>query len=308
MPSGVATNRSNIELPTEVSSEIIQKAQEASAVMQLARQITLPGRGLTIPVITGDPEAEWVTETGVKPVKNPGLDKKVMQAYKLAVIVPFSNEFKRDAASLYDALVSRLPLSLAQKFDATVFHGAAPGSNFDVLAGCTAQNIGGTNTYAGLVAADADIADHNGILNGFVISPKAKSVLLSALDGENRPLFINSVAEGAIPMILGSRTCQSKGAYKAGSAASGTEGQEGYVAAVPNVVAFAGDWTQAMYGIVQGIDVSVSDQATLTVGTGAEATTINLWQQNMFAVRAEIEIGFRADTNCFNKLTTPYSA
>lgn len=297
MPTGTATNRSNIELPTEVSAQILQKTQEQSAVMQLAQQIELPGWGLTIPVITSDPEAEWISETGVKPVKNPGLDKKVMQAYKLAVIVPFSMEFRRDASNLYNAMVGRLPLALAKKFDATVFHGAAPGSNFDTFAACTAQNIGGTNTYAGLVAADADIADHDGILNGFVISPKAKSVLLGALDENKRPLFINSVAEGAIPMILGSRTYQSKGAYKAGTGSN-----------VPNVVGFAGDWTQAIYGIVQAMNVSISDQATLTVGSGASATTINLWQQNMFAVRAEIEVGFRADTACFNKLTTPYSA
>lgn len=288
MATGIATNRSHIDLPTEVSNIILQKAQEDSAVMQLATRIELPGLGLTIPVITGDPEAAWVTETGVKPVSNPGLDKKVMQAYKLAVIVPFSNEFKRDAGALYDALVARLPRSLAQKFDATVFHGAAPGSNFDTFASCTAQNIGGTNTYAGLVAADGDIATHGGILNGFAISPQGKGVLLSAVDGNDRPLFINSVAEGAIPMILGAKTYQSKGAYKTGT---------------PNVVGFAGDWTQALYGIVQGIDVSISDQATLTVGSGDSATTINLWQQNMFAVRAEIEIGFRADTTCFNKLT-----
>ena len=291
--TGTATNRTNIQLPAEVSSEILQKTQEQSAVMQMARQIVLPGRGVEIPVITADPEASWVNETAAKPVSNPGLDKKVMTAYKLAVIVPFSNEFRRDAAGLYDALIGRLPLSLASKFDATVFGNvAAPGSNFDTFANCTAQNIGGTNTYAGLVAADADVADHDGILNGYVISPKAKAVLLSALDDNKRPLFINSVAEGAIPMILGARTLMSKGAYKAGAGST------------PNVVGVAGDWTQAVYGTVEGVKIDISDQATLVNGN----TTINLFQQNMFAVRAEIEIGFRADTTVFNKLTTPASA
>lgn len=292
--SGTPTNRTNIELPAEVSSEIIQKTQEQSAVMQLARQIVLPGRGVEIPVITSDPEAAWVSETGMKPVSNPGLSKKVMTAYKLAVIVPFSNEFKRDAASLYDALVGRLPLALAGKFDATCFGNvAAPGSNFDTFAACTAQNIGGTNTYDGLVAADTDIADHDGILNGYVISPKAKGVLLSAKDSQLRPLFINSAAEGAIPMILGAKTLMSKGAYKAGTGQS-----------APNIVGVAGDWTQAVYGTVEGVKIDISDQATLASGN----TTINLFQQNMFAVRAEIELGFRADTSCFNLLTTPYSA
>ena len=252
--------------------------------MSLARRITLPGLGTTIPVITGDPEAGWVGETAKKPVKRGTLSTKQMSPYTLAVIVPFSNQFRRDLPALYDALVARLPGALAKQFDATVFGATTvPGSNFDTLKNCTAQEIG-TDAYAGMVAADADIADHNGILNGWVLSPKGKSILLSAVDGNKRPLFINSVAEGAVPMILGARAVYSKGAYVSGS---------------PEVVGFAGDWTQAVYGTVEGVKVSISDQATLTDG----GTTINLFEQNMFAVRAEIEVGFRCDTTVFNKLT-----
>ena len=124
--SGISTNRTNITIPAEVSAEILQKTQQASAIMQLARQIALPGRGVQIPVITSDPSAGWVAETGAKPVSNPGLSTKLMQAYKLAVIVPFSDEFRRDAASLYDALIARLPLALAQKFDQTVVGAVDP--------------------------------------------------------------------------------------------------------------------------------------------------------------------------------------
>ena len=192
----------SIALPGEVSSEILQKTQESSAVMSLAQPIKLPGLGVTIPVITGDPEAAWVAETAKKPVKRGTLDTKIMQPYTLAVIVPFSNQFRRDVPALYKQLVSRLPLALAQKFDATVFGGVtAPGSNFDTLKSCTAQEIG-TDAYAGLVAADADIAEHNGILNGWVLSPKGKALLLNAVDGNKRPLFINNVAEGAVPRAL----------------------------------------------------------------------------------------------------------
>ena len=132
----------SMALPSDISSEILQKMQEGSAVMRLARQITLPGNGKTIPVITSDPQASWVSETAAKPVSNPGLSTKLMQAYKLAVIVPFSDEFRRDAAALYDALIARLPLALAQKFDQTVI-GAVdkPGENFDNFALCTAQKL-----------------------------------------------------------------------------------------------------------------------------------------------------------------------
>lgn len=288
MPTGVPTNRTNIDLPVDVSREIIQKMQEESAVMTMATSIDLPGRGTAINVITADPEAAWVGETDLKPVSNPGLGTKVMQAYKLAVIVPFSNEFRRDAAALYDALVARLPRALGAKFDATVFGAVtAPGSNFDTFASSAAIAIG-SDPYAGLVAADTAIATAGGILDGWVISPQGKGILLGALDGNERPLFINSVAEGAIPQILGSRTLIRKAAYAAGS---------------PNVVGVAGDWTQAMYGTVEGVQIGYSSDASLTVGSGAEAQTINLFQQNMFAVRAEIEVGFRADVACFKRLT-----
>ena len=138
--SGIPTNRTNISLPTAVAQQIIQKTQEDSAVMQLATQIQLPGNGLTIPVITSDPTAAWVDETAEKPVSNPGLSTKVMRGYKLAVIEPFSNQFRRDYAALYDALVARLPRILAQKFDNTVFGGtAAPGDDFAAGTGCSLQ-------------------------------------------------------------------------------------------------------------------------------------------------------------------------
>lgn len=282
--SGVSTNRTDITLPVAVSREIMQKAQESSAVMKLARQITLPGNGAAIQVITSDPEASWVGETAAKPVSNPGLATKIMRGYTLAVIVPFSNQFRRDAAALYDALIERLPAALGKKFDDTVFHGVAPGSDFDTFAGVTAQSLA-SDVYDGLVAADTDIALHGGVTNGYVISAQGRGILLGAKDGNDRPLFINNTAEGAIPMILGARTELSKAAFKSGS---------------PSVVGYAGDWTQAMYGIVEGVKINYSADATLEDGEG---NSINLFQQNMFAVRAEIEVGFRADTSVFNSLT-----
>lgn len=288
--STLDVSRASITLPADVSSVILQKAQDNSAVMKLARQIALPGRGAAINVITSDPEAAWVGETASKPVSKPGLATKVMQAYKLAVIVPFSNEFRRDVASLYDALIERLPSALGKKFDATVFGAtAAPGSNFDTFASVTAQSISGTGKeYGALVDADTDVATHGGILNGWVLSPQGKGALLGAVDSSKRPLFINNVAEGAIPMILGARTEVSKGAYVAGS---------------PDVLGFGGDWTQALYGIVEGVKIDYSSDATLTYVDGTDTVTVNLFQQNMFAVRAEIEVGFRADTSVFNAIT-----
>ena len=291
----------SMALPSDISSEILQKTQEESAIMRHARQIALPGRGVTIPVITGDPTAAWVAETGIKPVSNGTPGTKLMQAFKIAVIETFSAEFVRDIPALYDALVQRLPAALAGVFDSTAIGATqAPSqSNFDTFAGCTAQSILNANngTYLGLVAADADIAAHGGVMNGLALGAQARALLLTATDTTNRPLFLASANDGTVDKIIGVPTYFNKHLYKAGTAAVGQ------TAGTPAIVGVAGDWTQAMYGTVNGVEISVNDSASLTVGSGNDATTINLWQQNMVAVRAEIEVGFRADTSCFNLLT-----
>ena len=291
----------SMALPSDISSEILQKVQQESAIMRLARHIELPGRGVTIPVITGDPTAAWVAETGVKPVSNGTPGTKLMQAFKIAVIETFSKEFVRDIPALYDALVQRLPGALAGVFDGTIVGAVqAPSqSNFDTFASCTAQSILNANngTYLGLVAADADIASHGGVMNGFALGAQARALLLTAVDTTNRPLFLASANDGVVDKVLGVPAYFNKNIYKAGTAAVGQ------TAGTPAIVGIAGDWTQAMFGTVAGVEIDVTDTASLTVGSGNDATTINLWQQNMVAVRAEIEVGFRADTSCFNLLT-----
>lgn len=275
-------SRADVTLPVEVSSEIIQKTQEGSAVMQLARQIALPGPGLSVNIIDSDPEAEWVTEGAKKPVKKGSFSTKKITPYKLAVIVPFSMEFTRDAAALYRALVARIPLAMAEKFDATVFGSITkPGENFDQLNKVNAQDLA-SDPIGALVAADLDISEHDGITNGYALSPKAKAVLLTAKDTVGRPLFVDSIAQDSVPTILGAPTYISKGCK------------------TTDAIAYAGDWTKAVYGVTQALNMTLSDQATLTLSDG---TTLNLWQQNMVAIRAEIEIGFRADTTVFNRFT-----
>ena len=297
--SGIPTNRTNIQLPNDVANEILQKTQEGSMIMQLARSISLPGNGVQIPMITGDPTAAWVSETGVKPVSNPTLDKKVMQAHKLAVIVPFSDEFRRDCAGLFDALIARLPGVLAKKFDETVFFGPAAGTtlaNFDNFASVTGYALDTANktAYDGLVAIDTAISEQGGVISGYAFSPQGRGILLAAQDANKRPLFLASAAEGVVNRLLGSPVYFGSAAYKAGT--SGTSG-------TPDVVGFAGDWSHAMYGIVQNVKIDYSADATLVDGT----STINLFQQNMFAVRAEIEVGFVAETAYFGKLTRAHS-
>lgn len=290
----VSRSTSGITLTPEQSAEIWSAADDSSATLQLGQRVNLPGSGQSIDIITGEPEAAWVGETAKKPVSRPTFSSKLMTPYTMAVIVPFSNQFRRDKARLYQEIVRKLPQALGRKLDATVFglQAGAPGSNFDTLGGAASVGIAG-NTYKGLVAADQSVATGGGILNGWALSPQARGLLLGAVDGSGRPLFVNNVqTDGAVPALLGAPTYQSRAVYAADAdgAGVGTAARLG----------FAGDWTSLHVGIVEDIELSISDQATLDDG----GTTIHLWQQNMFAVRAEFEVGVRVrDIAHFAQLT-----
>lgn len=280
--AGIQINRtaSGLVLPKEVSADIWQSAIEQSAVLSLAQRTDLPGTGKSIQTITGDPSAGWVAETDEKPVSRPTLGSKSMTPYKMAVIVPFSNEFKRDFARLYGELVKRLPSALGNLLDATVFNGTAPGSGFDVLTNSTAVGIGGTDPYAGFVNADAAVSAAGGLISGYALAPQARPLLLSARDGSGRPLFTSGVESRTLVGPLGADISMSKAVYVADADGAGAGTAAG--------VGFAGDWSSALVGVVEDVAIDISDQATINDG----GTQINLWQRNMFAVRAEMEVGF----------------
>lgn len=298
--AGIDVNRTTtgITLTPEQSAEIWSSAEYASAALQIAQRVDLPGSGISVDIITGEPEAEWVGETNEKPVDRPTFSSKLMTPYTMAVIVPFSNQFRRDKARLYAEVVRKLPQALAKKLDKTIFGGAAaPGSNFDTLAGAPTVGIGG-KTYKGLVAADQAIAAGGGTLSGWALSPQARGLLLGAEDTTGRPLFIDNVrTDGSVPALLGAPVYSTQGVYLAdyNGATSGTDNQLG----------FAGDWSSAHIGVVEDIQLDISTQATINDG----GTQINLWQRNMFAVRAEFEVGFRVrDIAHFARLSNAVQA
>jgi HK97 family phage major capsid protein len=280
---------SGVVLPAQVSSEIWATTQEQSAVMAVSRQIALPGSGITLPIITGDSAAAWVAESAEKPVSHATVSSKSMTPYKLAVIETFSMEFRRDLPALYGELARRLPGALAKKFDSTVLAGTAPGSGFDVLSGAPTLTVDGTNTYADLAAVFNAVAAAGGNLSHWVGSPGFEGLLLSQVASDGRPLFIpDATTSGRVGSIFGRPVYSTSGALKA----STTVGDD---------TAVAGDFANsAIYGTVEGVKIDVSDQATVNDG----GTQVNLWQRNMFAVRAEIEVGFIArNVNHFVRIT-----
>ena len=287
----VSRGTSGVSLPPELAAEIWANAVESSLVMSVSRQIALPGSGVTVHSVTGEPVAAWTAETASKPVSRHTLESKSITPYKLAVIEPFSDEFRRDLPGLYTELARRLPFSLAKKFDETVFSdGTGYGSlaNFDFLGETTTeQAVESTGTLADLVAAYGLVTAAGGDIAQWVGSPALVALLISATSQTQGFDLSSSLQVGS---VFGAPVYKTRAALPTSTSAGDTIG-------------YAGDFgADSVFGTVSGVEISISDQATLDDG----GTPINLWQQNMFAVRAEIEVGFRtSNTNRFVKLVDP---
>ena len=289
----IDVNRSTtgVALPSVLVDTVIQGITESSAVMSLANRMVIPGSGVTMNVITGDPTPAWTVESTEKTVSKPTFENKVMQPYKLAVIVPFSDQFRRDEGALYDAIVARVPNALAKYFDQTVLFGDNnPGTNFDNLSTANAIDVQ-ADPYGGLVSAITAIAGEGGNANGIVMSPQGNGIVMSARydSGAGEPVF---PGYSAGQPLFGIPTLTRSAAYKDGGSAA-------------NTVGFIGDWSKAYVGVVEDVKVEYSNQATLNDGTN----TINLWQRNMFALRCEMEVGFLVtDDGYFKRLTDTHGA
>ena len=294
----ISRQTTNVIFDPEISNEIITKAIDESAIMHLAPKMEIAGNGKKYQTITGDPVPEWVGETEVKPVGKFDFGTKEVEPYKMALIVPFSDEFRRDKNALYNECIKRLPKLFGKKFDATVMSTVAPGQNFDVLGGVQAVSLTpaqGDTLYDQFVAVDQLIGNADGIMNGIALAPQGRSVVLGATDSTGHPLFTAGVQSGTVNPILGANVSVKKGVYVAG-----TSGNPG----TPAVLGLAGDFDNCAWGAVNSIQGAISDQATLTYTDGNETVTLNLWQRNMFAVRFEIELAFMVrDANTFVRLT-----
>ena len=264
-PEDINRGTSGLTLPKEVSDVIIQGAIAESAVMKLAQRIYLPGRGLAIPVITGDPSVSIVNEACEKPVSNSTFSTKNMVPKKFAVIETFSKELVRDMPALYDALIGRLPGAIAKAVDYQAFTQVAL-TGFDSLVG--AQTIStGANFAEKLQNGIKAIAAGGYRMNGIAASALAEAEIQTATNGIGMPLFIENIEDGRIGRIYGADVVP--------------------CAAISGCI--AGDWSKAYYGIVDGINIDFSDSATLNDGSDG---LIHLWQRNMVAARIECEISF----------------
>lgn len=299
-------------LNREQAQPIFERAARISVAQRLAQEVPLGGNGVAVPVVTGRLTASWTTEGGRKGTSSGALALKNMDPKKLTVIAVVSAEVVRANPGNYMAMIrNQVAEAFAIGFDLAAFHDMGPdgtggGGPFAtyidqtakaVELGTASQATGGI--YKDLVNALSLLVADGKRLTGFALDNVVEPMLLGAVDTTGRPIFIDSpLDEATSQMFAGGGTQPASPGKLIGRPSWMNEG-----VATPNltsVVGYAGDFRQAAWGVVGGINYRVSTEAAVTIN----GELVSLFENNLVAVLAEAEYGWLVnDTAAFVKLT-----
>ena len=268
------------KIPSTEGTLVLKEVIKNSAVMQLAKYEEMDGKPVkNFTFLAKGPGAYWVSEAERIQTSKMEWAQAKMEAKKLGVIIPFSKEFLR--YTVQDFMKMAAPLiaeAFYRAFDQAVLIGTdSPwGTDKSILEIATAKQKvvtegTGKNLYhdlADLLAlVEADEHDPNGLLT----SKSFKSKMRNVVDNNGYPMFdpkANDIL--GLPISYAGKDVIDK----------------------KKALALIGDWDYARYGILQNIEYAVSTDAQLSTIQGADGKPVNLFEQDMFALRATMEVAY----------------
>ena len=266
-------------IPAETGNLVIKDVMQGSAVMQLAKAEEMTSPKKTFTYLADGLGAYWVSETERIQTSKPQYLQAEMEAKKVGVIIPLSKEFLRyTAKDFFNEVRPLIAETFYKKFDAAALFGTdSPygASGTSIFEGATTEGniVADTgNLYAdandALIAIEENDNDPNGILS----TRSFRGKMRGALDTNGQPIFDGQNELLGLPI-----------AYTQGASFDKTKAQ-----------ALFGDWDYARYGILQGIEYAISEDATLTTLTADDATgqPVSLFERDMFALRATMHVAF----------------
>ena len=270
-------------IPSEQGELILTEFAENSAVAQLAtyEEMTKPKKKFTY--LAEGPGAYWVSETErIQTSKATWLTAE-MEAKKLGVIIPVSKEFlEYSVTDFFNQMRPAIAEAFYMKFDqAALFANESPyAAGISVWekiesSGNKVEYGTNANLYLDLNDVIALVEEGDNDPNGFTTTKRFNKDLRGSVDQNNLPIF-NDPGQGATKTAVGLPV-----GYVDGKSWDNTKAHM-----------LTGDWNFARYGILKGIEYSVSTDATLTTIQDAEGNPVNLFERDMFALRATMELGF----------------
>jgi len=271
------------QIPQEQATLVLKEFMQQAAITKLAKYepMTKPEKKFTY--LASGPGAYWVGEGERIQTSKATWLEAVMRTKKLGVIIPASKEFLRYTVSeFFNQIRPAIAEAFAIAFDQAALFGVnSPfGAGVSVFEKANAagnkvelNSIG--NLYDELNAVMALLEDADKDANGFTTTRRFRQKLRGAKDQNGLPIF-NDARAGATSEALGLPI--------------------GYVDSkswdYTKAELLAADWNYTRYSVLQGIEYKISEDATLTTVEDDQGNPINLFERDMFALRATMHVGF----------------
>ena len=268
-------------VPVEQATEIMKDVARGSSILRLSKVESMESDTKKIPVMTDGPGAYWVGESARIQTSVATWIFPVMNAKKLAVIIPVTKEKLNDTTI---NVFAELRPAIAEAFYTAIDAACLFGTNSPF-----AKNILGVATTAGNTVAletngagklDLDISDVMALIedagfdvNGFAAHYGIKNSLRKLRDENGAPLF----AAGTNQTELYNNPIE----FVRNGAWDKTKAE-----------LIAANWNYSLVGIRQGIEYEILREATLQSVTMSDGKPLSLSENDMIAIKATMRIGF----------------
>ncbi|HFI0121395.1 TPA: phage major capsid protein [Streptococcus suis] len=272
-------------LPKEFTNIILKEVAGKSVVMQLGKYVEMDGKQeVTTNIQTDGISAYWVNETEKIQTDKPEVVPVTMRAHKLGVILLASREaLTYTWQRFFDDMKPQIVDAFYQKIDEAGILGVnTPFKNSVNKAAKDANKvIGGAINYDNILKLEDALFEADIEPNAFISKIQNRSALREARDGNKVSIFDKSANT-----IDGIPTVDLKSSQ------------------FPKGDLIAGDFDHLIYGVPYNITYKISEEGQISTVKNEDGTPINLFEQEMIAIRATMDIAVMiTKTDAFAKLT-----
>ena len=271
---------------TKKMTDIIMKdVAENSVVMQLGQYHEMDGlQEKTVYVQTDGVSAYWVNETEKIKTDKPEVVPVALKAHKLGIILVASREaLNYTWEKFFEDMKPQIVEAFHTKIDEAglLGHETPFANSVAKSAKDSSQVVVGPINYENLLKLEDKLYEADINPNAFVSKIQNRSALREARDGDKKTIYdkANNTIDGITTVDLKSKQ------FKKGDL-------------------LAGDFNSLIYGVPYNINFKISEEGQISTMKNSDGTPINLFEQEMVAVRVTMDIAVMVTkANAFAKLT-----
>lgn len=271
---------------TKKMTDIIMKdVAENSVVMQLGQYHEMDGlQEKTVYVQTDGVSAYWVNETEKIKTDKPEVVPVTLKAHKLGIILVASREaLNYTWEKFFEDMKPQIVEAFHTKIDEAglLGHETPFANSVAKSAKDSSQVVVGPINYENLLKLEDKLYEADINPNAFVSKIQNRSALRESRDGDKKTIYdkANNTIDGITTVDLKSKQ------FKKGDL-------------------LAGDFNSLIYGVPYNINFKISEEGQISTMKNSDGSPINLFEQEMVAVRVTMDIAVMVTkANAFAKLT-----